>query len=196
MLMQMTFLVCKTLILLWFANNESTFFHELGHFLMARRYDKNVYGRIQLRYAKVLLKMQKRGLFKIRNCEFIGNKKFGVKGRTDLSNNYICYTDSEIRKIVINGPNLGTLSILLFGIVLEYIFVLLKAESFTSLFICVTLILAVIWSYGKFFFYRNEGTDYWIYKNPSLFRDKCKVRYEEICMQQTAQTIRNRISNH
>ncbi|WP_026667599.1 hypothetical protein [Butyrivibrio sp. AE2005] len=191
MLIQMTFLVCKMLILLWFANNESTFFHELGHFLMARRYDKNVYGKIQLRYANVLLMIQKWGLLKIKNCEFIRNKKFGVKGRTDLSNNYICYTDSEIKKIAISGPNLGTLSILLFGIVLEYTFVLLKAESFTALFICVTLMLAAIWSYGKFFFYREEGTDYWIYKNPALFREKCRACYEEICMQQTAQTIRN-----
>ncbi len=191
MLIQIVFLVCKTVILLWFANNESTFFHELGHFLMARRYDKNVSGRIQLRYAKVLLKMQKLGIFKIKNCVFIENKKFGVKGRTDLSNNYICYTDSEIRNIAINGPNLGTLSILLFGIAIDYIFVLLKAESFTGFFICETLILAVSWSYGKFFLNREEGTDYWIYKNPNLFKEKCKACYEEICMQQTAQTNRN-----
>ena len=187
MIIRNSFFVSIMLILLWFANNESTFFHELGHFLMARRYDNRVSGRIQLRHSKVLLKMQKCGLFKIKNCEFIENSNFGSWGRTDLSNNYICYTNSELKRIAISGPNLGTLSIIIFGMILDFGLVLLKANSFAVLFIIITCILAVIRSYGMFFFNREEGTDYWIYKNPDLFRERCKACYKEICAQQTAQ---------
>lgn len=158
----------KTFFLIWFAFRESTFFHELGHFIVARRYDKGVYGKIILKYATPF--------FKVKNCIFVKDRNLSARGRTDLSNNYINYTNQQLKWIAINGANFGAISIVVFGILTE-VFSKMAIRFYRGCYACsdgfmfMTLLLALVWSYGNFFL----SSDFWIFRNPTLYRERCKM---------------------
>lgn len=173
--MRLIIFIIKIFLLSWFTFWESTFYHELGHFIIAKKYDKSVYGKIILKHSTPA--------FKIKNCVYVQDENLSSRGRTDLSNNYIVYTDSQLRKIAISGACLGAASIVAFGIAIEILFCSVISlyerinNSFymqlqsTNNFLIITLLISIIWSYGNFLL----SNDYWIFKNPGLYRKQCKA---------------------
>ena len=73
---------------------EAAFFHELGHLKKARRY-KYCKAEITLKYAVPL--------FKVKDCDIKRNKNQPCEGFTSLDNNYLAYTDEELREIAKAG---------------------------------------------------------------------------------------------
>lgn len=166
--MKIIVFLIKIFILILFILKESTFFHELGHFIVARRYDKGVYGKIILKYATPL--------FKVKNCILVKDRNLSARGRTDLSNNYINYTDKQLKWIAINGANFGAISIVLFGSLTEVVSIMAirlyrGSDACLDGFMIMTLLLALVWSYGNFLL----SSDFWIFRNPTLYRERCKM---------------------
>lgn len=163
-----TFIIIFILLLV-FTFIESSFFHELGHLYAARKYHY-CKARIHLRWAVPL--------FKVKDCVIYRDKTDKTRGRTDLANNYLPYSDEELKKIAKQGMKMGELSIELCGIILAMLFrgitYLFNVESLFATLGMVEILLCTLllslWPYWNYCTYNKGWSDKNIYENPEEFR--------------------------
>ncbi len=135
---------------------EATFFHESGHLFIARRYN---YCR-----ARIYLK-RAHPLIKYKDCEIIRDKNMKSYGHTDLANNYLVYTDEQIKKIAIAGTAASVITILIIGLIGTCIEVYLSRNSIVNEALALTE-LALTAFFAIYYIMKHEfDTEEWSDKN-------------------------------
>ena len=160
---------------------EATFFHELGHLYMARKYH----------YCKAVIRLKYAvKLFNVKDCEVVRNTQNTEEGNTELENSYLPYSDHELVKIARAGTYGACIFVALIGIFAMAIIKVLNitllrnslfntvAEMDIRILLLVTLLYLIL-NVLKYYRGKGEWPDKEIARNPSGFRIYVKHTLEE-----------------
>ena len=89
---------------------EAAFFHELGHMITARKYSYTK--------GKITLKMAIK-LFDVKDCVITRDIWNKAEGDTELENNYLPYTEHQIKNIAVAGTIWAIVFIVVTGTIAE-----------------------------------------------------------------------------